>query len=164
MSHCLRAVFFAVLALSMNAQTAGKFSLSLDNAAVSVPAGASETFTVKVNAAAGYTQPIYLMPGGLPEGISLFIPSPVVGSQAVKVQVHAAAGVRQQTYKVALYSAGGGQNFTINFSITILPEGMPTAAPDTATTLPADNPVAELPEARRRLWALIGSAVGERVL
>ncbi len=147
MSHCFRAVFFASLAMGVNAQTAGNFSLSLDNAAISVPAGASATLTLNVNAASGYTQPIYLMPGGLPEGISLLIPSPVVGSQAVRAEIRAAAGVRQQMYKVAVYAAGGGQNFTIHFSVTVLPEGMPTAAPDTATAPAADNPVVELPEA-----------------
>jgi hypothetical protein len=148
MTFCVRAVaFLSLLVVDAFAQTNANFALTTDPASVSVPAGTSKKLSMQVTTAAGYSQPIYLMPGALPEGITLLIPSPVVGSQAVKVEVQAAVGIKLQTYTVAIYAAGGGENHSSSFSVTVLPEGMPTTAPEplAANAPPAESPVMDLP-------------------
>ena len=64
---------------------------------------------MRVAVAAGFNQPVYLIPGAMPEGVSLVIPSPVVGSQAVKVEIRAAATAKVQSDSLAVYAAGAGR-------------------------------------------------------
>jgi lysophospholipase L1-like esterase len=145
MTFCIRTLFFGFFVWSAFGQANGTFSISMEPAAVSVPAGASVTAVLRVTASNGYSQPIYLIPGALPAGISLVLPSPVIGNQEVKLQVRAAANVKQQTYSVTVYAAGGGENHSTTFSVIVLPEGMPISAPDPAMSQPTESPTIDLP-------------------
>ena len=141
----LRAVSLLLFGVSAWAQTNGNFNLSVDPASVSVAAGTSATLPIQVSAKPGYGQPIYLMPGGLPEGITLSIPSPVVGGQTVKIEVKASVGVKLQTYSVTVYAAGAGENHSATFSISVLPEGQ-VVAPPPAPPEPQPVAIAAVPE------------------
>ncbi len=145
MAFCIRILFFSIWVASAFGQANGTFSLSMEPASVSVPAGSGISAVLKVTASNGYSQPIYLMPGAMPEGISLVLPSPVLGNQEVKIEVRAAANIKQQSYSVAVYAAGGGENHSTTFSVTVLPEGMPASAPEPAMSQPTESPALELP-------------------
>jgi len=143
MTFCLRAVSLLFLGLNVFAQTNGNFSLAIDPPTVSVAAGASAILPIQVSAASGYSQPIYLMPGGLPEGITLSIPSPVVGNQAAKIEIKVAVTAKPQTYSLTVYGAGSGENHSASFSISVLPEGSVVAPPEpqpTPVAAPLDPP------------------------
>jgi len=77
---CIRAFLLSVLVVDVFGQTNGNFSLTMEPAAVSVTAATSAMATMRVAVAAGFNQPVYLIPGAMPEGVSVLIPSPVVGS------------------------------------------------------------------------------------
>ena len=117
------AVLLSVLAFEVSGQTSGNFSLSMEPTSLKVTAGTNATMMMQVSVVGGYSQPIYLMTGALPEGVGVVIPSPVVGNQAVKIEIRAAATAKPQTYSIAIYAAGGGENRSANFSVTVLPEG-----------------------------------------
>jgi lysophospholipase L1-like esterase len=142
----IRALLFSLLALTVFGQNNGNFSLSTKENQFSIAAGTSAASALQMKAIAGYSQPVYLIPGALPEGISVTIPSPVVGSQEVKLQVRAAVHVKPQTYALTVYAAGAGENHSISFSLTVLPAGTaPSLKPEIAST-PVKLKPAERPE------------------
>jgi lysophospholipase L1-like esterase len=88
--------------------------------ALSLPAGRRATLTMQVSVIAGYRQPIYLLPSSLPAGVSIDIPSPIVGSQVVTINVIAAGSSKVQTFPITIYAASSGQNQSASFSLSIL--------------------------------------------
>ena len=97
-------------------------------------AGATAPATAHLTVASRFSQPIYLIPGPLPDGLSIALPSPIVGSQSITMSIRARARANAQNYPVTIYAAGGGENHSLDFSLTVLPEG--TAA----ATTPAQEP------------------------
>ena len=142
MDFCTRAFLLIVFVVEAFAQTNGSFSLTMEPASVSVAAGTSAKATMRVGVAAGFNQPVYLIPGAMPEGVSVMIPSPVVGSQAVTVEIRVAATAKVQSNSLAVYAAGAGENHSANFTVVVLPEGTVVE-----TLKPVVTPVAE-PEAQ----------------
>ena len=156
---CLRGVFLSIFVCTVFGQNSGNFSLTTMHDEFSVAAGTNATETMQLKASSGYSQPVYLIPGALPQGITVAIPSPVVGNQAVKLEVHVAADVKPQIYAVTIYAAGSGENHSLSFSVTVLPEGAvpvipeppPPAAPEPAViaapvpVMPAEIPKVDLP-------------------
>jgi len=125
-------------------QSNSNFTLSFETPAFSVVAGETATTTLKILTAPGFTQPIYLIPSSLPDGVTIAIPSPLVGSQAAELKVSAALSVKSQTFSVAIYGSGAGQNDSVNFSITVLPPG--------SANVPHSPPVATVESRTAAHW------------
>lgn len=149
MKLCWQALFLvAPFVFEAYGQTGGSFSLTLKTDAVLVAAGGKASVPLQV--VGGFSQPIYLIAGPMPEGLSLAVPSLVMAGEAAKIQVSAAATVKQETYWLTVYAAGGGENHSLRFAVTVMPEG--TAAPEgppAEISLIAEPPVAStqvLPE------------------
>jgi len=136
------AILLSLFVIEGFAHTNRNFSVVVEPATVSVAAGTSAKVTMKVSATAGYSQPIYLMAGSLPEGVSLAIPSPVVGGQTVTMEVRVTASAKVQTYSLAVYAAGGGENHSADFSVAVQPAG---TLPDPPPPPPALETSAEEP-------------------
>jgi lysophospholipase L1-like esterase len=122
MTLYIRSALFCLLVLKAVAQTTQNFTLAMESASISVAAGAEAALKMQVAAVAGNSQPIYLMPGGLPAGVSVVVPSPVVGGQTVKIQVRVATGTKEQVQTLAIYGAAGGQNRSTSFFLTVVRE------------------------------------------
>jgi lysophospholipase L1-like esterase len=146
---CTRTFLLSLLASVVFGQTKGNFTLSMENPSVSVAAGTGAKTTVQVNVMAGFSQPVYLMPGALPEGVSLILSSPVVGSQSVPMEVRVSPTTKVQTYSVAVYAAGGGENHSLNFSVAVLPEGTVVEPPP--APLPLQTAIVDVPEETREI-------------
>jgi lysophospholipase L1-like esterase len=148
MIPCVRALLLSLLALTVFGQNNGNFSLSMKENVFSIAAGTSAASTLQLKVIGAYSQPVYLIPGALPDGISVTIPSPVVGSQEVKLQLRAAVDVKPQTYALSVYAAGAGENHSISFSVTVLPEGTaPSPKPEItpAWVTPVQNSAVDAP-------------------
>jgi lysophospholipase L1-like esterase len=74
---------------------------------------------MQVSVIAGYTQPVYLIPSSLPPGLSMSLPSPVVGNQSVTLTVTASPSIKAQTVPVTIYSASSGETHSATFSIVV---------------------------------------------
>jgi len=74
---------------------------------------------MQVSVVAGYTQPVYLIPSSLPAGLSMSLPSPVVGGQSVTLTITASPSIKAQTVPVTIYSASSGETHSATFSIVV---------------------------------------------
>jgi lysophospholipase L1-like esterase len=138
-------------------QTNPNFTLAMENPTLSLGVGGSATVTMQVKAVAAYNQPVYLIPSSLPAGVSLEIPTPVVGSQAVTIKIRASSSAQLQSFSVTIYGASSGETHSSSFSIAILearalppPEAPPVILapvnlPASDVTLPS-LPVAAMPQ------------------
>jgi lysophospholipase L1-like esterase len=117
------ALISTFLLAPVSAQSNANFNLLIASPSLNVIAGSSQTLTMQVSVVAGYTQPVYLIPSSLPAGLSISLPSPVVGSQSVTLTVTASPSIKAQTVPVTIYSASSGETHSATFSIAVaLPE------------------------------------------
>ena len=92
------AVLFSCLVLGTvhGAARSENFGLALPAGTIPVAAGGTASATLQITAASGYSQPVYLIPGPLPDGVSVHLSSPIIGSQRIAVDVRVAATVKVQ--------------------------------------------------------------------
>lgn len=124
-----RFILFCLLSLAPAlAESNSSFTLSFETPAVSLRAGGSANAVLNLAVVSGFTQPIYLIASSLPNGVTVAIPSPLVGTQTARLKISAAASVNPQTLSVTIYASGGGENGSVNVSITVLPPGLVSAS------------------------------------
>jgi hypothetical protein len=71
MTFGICAVLFSLLAIPAFTQSNTNYSLEIEPRSVTVAAGGNASLKIQLNAAAGYSQPIYLMPGATPYVLSV---------------------------------------------------------------------------------------------
>jgi lysophospholipase L1-like esterase len=124
-------------------QTNPNFNLSMESPSLSLVAGMTATMTMQISAVPGYKQPVYLLASVLPPGVSVDIPSPIVGGQAVTMNLSATAAAVVQTVSVTIYAASSGETHAASFSLSVLPHRVGVEPPKVSPKpKPAPEPTA----------------------
>ena len=138
------ALLSCLLFVYASAQTNPNFSLSMESPSLSLVAGMTATMTMRVSAVSGYKQPVYLLASVLPPGVSVDIPSPIVGGQAVTMNLSATAAAVVQTVTVTIYAASSGETHAASFSLSVLPHRAGVEPPvEPPKVLPKPKPAPE---------------------
>lgn len=138
----LTLLFFCVNA---PCQTNPNFTLTMESPALSLGVGSSATVAMQVKVVAAYNQPIYLIPSLLPPGVSVDVPTPIVGSQAVVIKIHASSASQLQNFSVNIYGASSGEAHSCSFSIAILEaSALPPPAAPPVVLAPVNVPTADV--------------------
>ena len=147
MTFRIRALALGLFALRLFGQTSGNFELSMEPATLAVAADTNAKAEIKVLTSTHYSQPVYLIAGPMPQGISVAMPSPVVGGQAVKIEVRVGPSVKPQSYALTVYAGSGGENETVSFTVEVLPVGTVVTPPEVVpeAPMPVAPPAIEQP-------------------
>ena len=131
------------VALSITVAAAPTFTLTSSLASMSLPPGASKTFTVTTTPNSTFSSAVTLTITGLPAGVTAqFLPASIVaapGARVTTVTLAAASSVASKAYSVTLTATGGGvtqkQVVTVNVSEPLSRRGpslSPSAQPPRA--------------------------------